>query len=278
MKSGRLVLAAVLVLTLTAAMAGSAFAAALSGKVTVAGSTSVAPYMEALAKMFMAKNPQVKITVESIGSGQGIVAAMEGTADIGMSSRELKDEEKSLKEFELCIDGLAIIVSQSNTVKGLTKAQAKDIFMGKITDWKAVGGTAGKINLYTREASSGTRGAFEELVLGKDAKGAQITIDEEIYAAVMNSTGQLAQAVVGDRNAIGYVSLGIVSSYKVNALAIDGVAATMENLAKGTYKISRPFLLVTKGEAKEPAKSFLDYCINSQEAKDYLISKAFVIK
>jgi phosphate transport system substrate-binding protein len=259
-------------------LAGTTSVAALSGKLTIAGSTSVAPYVEALAKLFMAKNPGVKITIESIGSGMGIEAAMQGTAAIGMSSRELKDEEKSLKEYELCLDGIAIITSQSNPIKGLTKAQARDIFLGKITDWKAVGGNAGKINLYTRESTSGTRGAFEELVLGKDSKGAQLVIDEEIYAAVMNSTGQLAQAVSGDKNAIGYISLGTVASYKVNALSIDSVGATMENLAKGTYKIARPFLLLTKGDAKEPAKSFLEYCLTSKEAKDYLRSKSFIVK
>jgi phosphate transport system substrate-binding protein len=253
-------------------------AAGLSGKITVAGSTSVAPHLEALAKLFMAKNPSVKIAVESIGSGQGIMATIDGTADIGMSSRELKDEEKSLKEYELCIDGIALITSQANPVKNLTKAQIRDIFLGKIADWKAVGGSSAKINLYTREATSGTRGAFEELVLGKDAKGEQLVIDEEIYAAVLNSTGQIAQAVSGDKNAIGYVSLGVVGNYKVRALIIDGVEATVENITKGTYKISRPFLLLTKGEPMEPMKSFIAFCTTSKEARDYLDSKSFIVK
>lgn len=253
--------------------------AALSGKVTIAGSTSVAPHIEALAKLFMAKNPAVRITIESVGSGQGISAAIDGTADIGMSSRELKDEEKKyLKEYELCVDGIAIITSQANPVKKITKIQAKDVFLGKVTDWKAIGGNSGAINIYTRESTSGTRTAFEELVLGKDAKGAQLTIDEELCAAVMNSTGQLAQAVSGDKNGIGYISLGIVSNYKVNALSVDGVEATMENLAKGTYKIARPFLLLTKGDAKEPAKSFIDFCLTDKQAKDYLTGKAFIVK
>ena len=269
---------AVVIITALGLMTTVAYAAAPSGNISVVGSTSVAPYMEALAKLFMAKNPSVKITVESVGSGPGIMAAMDGSADIGMSSRELKADEKTVKEYELCIDGLAIIVSQSNIVNNLTKAQAKDVFLGKVTDWKALGGSSGKINLYTRESTSGTRGAFEELVLGKDANGKQIVIDEEIYAAVMNSTGQVAQAVAGEKNAIGYISLGIVGNYKVKALSIDGVAATMDNLKKGTYKISRPFLLLTKAEPKEPTKSFLDFCLTDKEAVDYLNSKGFIVR
>ncbi|MDP2892363.1 MAG: phosphate ABC transporter substrate-binding protein [Bacillota bacterium] len=249
-----------------------------TGKITVVGSTSVGPYMDELSKLFMGKNPGISINVEQVGSGQGIAATKDGSADIGMSSRELKDEEKPLNEYKLCLDGIAIVVHPDNPVSNLTKEQVKKIYLGEITNWKDVGGNDAPINLYTREASSGTRGAFEELVLGKDAAGKQITIDETICAAVLNSTGNLGASVGNDKNAIGYMSLGIVPEYIVKAIKFNGVDATPENVKNKTYALQRPFLLLTKNEPTGIVKDFLDFCLSSDEAKAYLESQKLIIE
>ncbi len=250
---------------------------ALSGKITVVGSTSVGPYIDALAKNFMTKNPGVTINVQQVGSGQGIANTIDGTADIGMSSRELKDSEKPLVEFKMAKDGIAVVVQKDNPVNALTKDQIKDIYMGKIKNWKELGGSDAAINLYTRESTSGTRGGFEELVLGKNAEGKQVTIDEKICAAVLNSTGDLAAAVGKDKNGIGYISLGVLATYPDDkALDVDGVKATTDNVGNGSYKIQRDFLLLTKSEPAGIVKAFLDYVLTDKESTDYQTSKGLV--
>jgi phosphate transport system substrate-binding protein len=194
-----------------------------------------------------------------------------------MSSRELKDTEKPLNVFRMAKDGIAIVVQKDNPVKGLTMAQVKDIYMGKIKNWKDVGGNDAAINLYTRESTSGTRGGFEELVLGKDAAGKQIVIDEKICAAVLNSTGDLAAAVGKDKNAIGYMSLGVVPNYADDkALDLDSVAATTANVANGTYKLQRDFLLLTKAEPTGVIKDFIDYATTSPDAIAYMNKNGLV--
>ncbi len=247
-----------------------------------AGSTSVAPVMEALVELYVAANPNVEITVEQGGSGVGVTSTAEGTVDFGMASRNVKDDEQSanpdMKTTLLCLDGVAVVVNSANTVAELTKDQVKAIYLGEITDWSEVGGPAGKINLYTRDAASGTRGAFQELFLGKDDAGEEIIIDETICASVFDSTGAVASAVQGDAMGIGYISLGVVEEYEgVTALKIDGVDATIDNMVNGTYKYMRPFNLLTMGDPTGEVAKFFEYCVANQEAEDYIVSKGYVM-
>lgn len=247
-------------------------AAPLSGNLKVIGSTSVGPLMVAIKDMFIETNKDVTIDVEQVGSGPGIVAAKDGSANIGMASRALKDEEKPLNEYTLCLDGIAVVVHPDNAVAALTKDQIQKIYMGEIKNWKDVGGADAEITLVTRESTSGTRGAFEELVLPKETK-----IDDTL-CIVQNSNGNVAQAVESDPNALGYISLGIVGEFKVKAVSVDGIDATIENIVNGSYKIARPFLLLTNGNENELTKAFLDFLLNNQAVKDYIVKKAYILK
>ncbi len=232
----------------------------LSGTINIAGSTSVQPLSEELADAFMKKNPAVKINVAGGGSSAGIKAAQDGAADIGASSRELKPEEKgTVQEFMIAKDGIAVIVHPSNGVSALTIDQIRRIFAGEITNWKEVGGKDAPINVFTREEGSGTRGAFEEIVMGKDKK---ITGK----AGVQNATGAVRTAVERDENAIGYISLGSLNE-KVKALAVDGVKPSEEAVLNGTYKISRPFLYLTKGAPTGVVKAYIDFVLGPEGQK-----------
>ncbi|MBZ4655260.1 MAG: phosphate binding protein [Peptococcaceae bacterium] len=234
----------------------------LSGTVQIAGSTSVQPLSEELAKEFMNKNPKVKINVAGGGSGAGIKAAAEGTADIGASSRELKAEEKAkVKEFVIALDGIAVIVHKDNKIADLKKEDIKKIFLGEITDWSQVGGEKGKIQVYTREEGSGTRGAFEEIVLGKDASGKELKIFEK--ANVQNSTGAVRTAVAGDKNGIGYISIGSLNA-DVKAVKVDGAEATEANVKAENYKISRPFIYMTQKDPAGATKAYLEWVLSPE--------------
>jgi len=233
---------------------------ALSGTINIAGSTSVQPLSEDLADAFMKKNPGVKINVAGGGSSAGIKAAQDGAADIGASSRELKPEEKTgLTETVIAKDGIAIIVNPKNGVSELTLDQIKKIFAGEITNWKEVGGKDAPINVFTREEGSGTRGAFEEIVMGKDKK---ITGK----AGVQNATGAVRTAVERDENAIGYISLGSLNE-KVKAVTVDGVKPSEETVLNGTYKISRPFIYLTKGAPTGVVKAYIDFVLGPEGQK-----------
>lgn len=227
----------------------------LEGNITITGSTSVQPLSEELASAFMEQNQGVEINVAGGGSGAGIKAAQEGTADIGASSRELKEEEKGLNETVIAKDGIAIVIHPDNAVEGLTLEETQKIFAGEITDWKDVGGEGGAINVFTREEGSGTRDAFEEIVMG-DAK-------ISAKAGVQNSTGAVRTAVSGDVNGIGYISLGSLDE-SVTALKIDDVEATNETIQDGTYKVARPFLYLTKEEPEGVVKAFIDFVLSAE--------------
>lgn len=236
---------------------GATEGSALSGTIKIAGSTSVQPLSDALAEAFMAKNPGVKVNVAGGGSGAGIRAAQEGTADIGASSRKLKPEEEAgLYQTKIAMDGIAVVVHPGNPVSNLTMEQVKKIFAGEIESWDQVGGNKAPINVVTREAGSGTRGTFEDLVMGE---GNAITPN----AVVQTSNGAVRTAVAGDPNAVGYLSLGAVNE-QVKALKIDGVEATRENVLSGSYKISRPFLYLTKTEPQGIIKSFIDFALSPE--------------
>jgi len=242
-------------------------------KITIDGSTSVYPLMTSLVDAYTAENKNVDIEVEQGGSGVGIQDAQTGKVDIGMSSRDLNDSEKGLTTNTVCLDGIAVIVNSNNKVTNLTMDQLKKIYTFEITNWKQLGGEDHAISVVTREATSGTRGAFEELVLGKDVK-----IDEKKCAAVANSTGNVAQTVQSDKYAIGYISLGSLESYTVNALNINSVKATADNVINGTYKLSRPFLLVTAKEPTGAVKSFIDWIKTSDKAQQIIKDEKYIIK
>jgi phosphate transport system substrate-binding protein len=229
----------------------------LTGTLTIAGSTSVQPFSEVLAEKFMEKNPGVQINVQGGGSSQGVEAAISGVADIGAASRELKDEEKAknLVVTTLANDGIAIVIHPANRVNDLRQEEVKNIYLGNITNWKNVGGEDEPIAVVCREDGSGTRGAFEELVMN----------GEEISdkAIIQNSNGALRTTVVGDKNAIGFLSLAHINK-EVKAVNIEGAAATVENIKNGTYKIYRPLNYVTKTAPRGLAKAYIDFVLSDE--------------
>ena len=215
----------------------------LSGSISMVGSTSMEKLANALSEAFMEEYPDVTVTAEFVGSGAGIEAVTNGTADIGNSSRSLKDEEKAAGVVEniVAIDGIAVCVDPANEVSDLTKEQLTNIYNGTITNWKEVGGADEPIIVIGREAGSGTRGAFEELVDLKDACK---------YANELDSTGAVIAKVASTPGAIGYASLDALDD-SVKALSLEGVEATAENIKAGNYFLSRPFVMATKGEISE---------------------------
>ena len=215
----------------------------LSGSISMVGSTSMEKLANALSEAFMEKYPDVTVTAEFVGSGAGVEAVTNGTADIGNSSRSLKDDEKAAGVVEnvVAIDGIAVCVDPANEVANLTKEQLTNIYNGTITNWKEVGGADEPIIVIGREAGSGTRGAFEELVDLKDACK---------YANELDSTGAVIAKVASTPGAIGYASLDALDD-SVKALSLEGVEATAENIKAGNYFLSRPFVMATKGEISE---------------------------
>ena len=217
--------------------------AGLSGSISMVGSTSMEKLANALSEAFMEEYPDVTVTAEFVGSGAGIEAVTNGTADIGNSSRSLKDEEKAAGVVEnvVAIDCIAVCVDPANEVADLTKEQLTNIYNGTVTNWKEVGGADEPIIVIGREAGSGTRGAFEELVDLKDACK---------YANELDSTGAVIAKVASTPGAIGYASLDALDD-SVKALSLEGVEATAENIKAGNYFLSRPFVMATKGEISE---------------------------
>ena len=215
----------------------------LSGSISMVGSTSMEKLANALSEAFMEEYPEVTVTAEFVGSGAGIEAVTNGTADIGNSSRSLKDEEKAAGVVEnvVAIDGIAVCVDPANEVADLTKEQLTNIYNGTVTNWKEIGGADEPIIVIGREAGSGTRGAFEELVDLKDACK---------YANELDSTGAVIDKVAYTPAAIGYASLDALDD-SVKALSLEGVEATAENIKAGNYFLSRPFVMATKGEISE---------------------------
>lgn len=233
----------------------------LSGTISLAGSTSMQKLADALAETFMEANSGVTVTVEYSGSSAGIESLLNGSCDIGDASRNLKDSEKSGGAVEniVAIDGIAVIVDKNNTVAGLTKQQLSDIYTGAVTNWSEVGGSDTPIVVVGREAGSGTRGAFEEILKVEDACK---------YAVECDSTGAAMAKVASTEGAIGYVSLDVLDD-SVNALNLDDVAPTSDNIVAGTYFLCRPFVMATKGEISgqnELVQAFFDF-LKSDEGK-----------
>ena len=235
----------------------SAQPAALSGTVSTNGSTSMEKVIGALSEQFMTDNSGVSVTYDATGSGAGIGAASNGSADIGLSSRALKDEEKvsGLVGTTVALDGIAVIVNPANKVADLTVEQIAQIFTGEITDWSQLGGEAGTISCIGREAGSGTRDGFESITKTKDA----CKMDQEL-----TSTGAVIEAVAGNPNAIGYASLSALKD-TVKAVTVGGVACTEDTVLDGSYAIQRPFVFVTKDSTalSAQAQAFFDFATSA---------------
>ena len=263
-KTIALVLAAVLAVgTLTM----GACAEKLSGTVATNGSTSMEKVIGILSEQFMEDNKDVTITYDATGSGTGIEAAANGTCDIGLASRDLKDAEveKGLVATPVALDGIAIIVNEKCPVDDLTVEQIAAIFEGRITDWADFGGK-GTIACIGREAGSGTRDGFESITKTKDTC---------VLSQELTSTGGVIAAVKSSENAIGYASFAAVEGQTgIKVLTVEGVECTAENIVDGSYVIQRPFNLVTleDGELSEAAKAFFDYMLSEDAAE--LITQA----
>ena len=242
--------------------AENAPSADLSGAISMVGSTSMEKFANALSESFMEKYPNVTVTAEFVGSGAGIEAVSNGTADIGNSSRNLKDEEKAggVADNIVAIDGIAVVVDGANTVEDLTKQQLSDIYEGKITNWKDAGGNDAPIVVIGRESGSGTRSAFEELLKLEDMCK---------YSNELDSTGAVMAKVASTPGAIGYVSLDVLDD-TVKAVKLEGAEPTEENIKAGSYFLSRPFVMATKGdisEQNELVKALFDYIYSDEGAE-----------
>lgn len=236
----------------------------ISGTISMAGSTSMEKLSNAVAESFMAKYTGVTVTAEFTGSSAGIEAVTAGSADIGNSSRALKEEEKSAGAVEnvVAIDGIAVVVDPANTVTDLTKEQLVSVYKGEIKNWNELGGADMPVVVVGREAGSGTRGAFEELLEIEDLCA---------YANELDSTGAVIAKVGATPGAIGYASLDAVND-TVTAVALEGVPATVENIKAGNYFLSRPFVMATKGEISEQSEAvqaLFEY-LASEEGKEVI--------
>lgn len=228
--------------------------------VSLNGSTSMEKVAGVLGEQFMADNKGVSVTYDATGSGAGIEAVSNGSADIGLSSRTLKEGETAsgLVGTTLALDGIALIVSADNPVSDLTMEQVTDIFAGTITDWREAGGNDGTISCVGREAGSGTRDGFESITGTEDV----CRLDQELTSA-----GAVIEAVAGNPNAIGYASLSSLEGKdRVKALTVDGVVCSEGTILDGSYVLQRPFLLVTKDAMSDSARAFFDWAVSSDAA------------
>ena len=264
-----LMLAAVMALSLAACGSASNESTGLSGTVSTDGSTSMEKVIGALKETFEEMHDGVEVTYNPTGSGAGITAVAEGRCDIGLSSRALKDSEvqQGLTGTVLAYDGIAVIVNPENTVEDLTVEQIAAIYTGEITNWSQVGGIDAEIVLIGREAGSGTRGGFEEIVGVEDACQ---------YRQELTSTGDVITAVAQNPGAIGYASLASVKD-TVKAIKVNGVAPSDKTVKNETYAIQRPFVLVTKEGAQlsGAAQAFFDF-ITSEAAREVITAAGVV--
>ncbi|MDO4312597.1 MAG: phosphate ABC transporter substrate-binding protein PstS family protein [Eubacteriales bacterium] len=243
----------------------------LSGSVSTNGSTSMESVIGTLSEQFMSDNPNVTITYDATGSGTGIEAVSNGTCDIGLSSRSLKDEEKAkgLTETAVALDGIAVIVNENCPVNDLSVEEIAAIFTGEVTDWAEYDGTAGEIACIGREAGSGTRDGFESIT---------DTADKCVLAQELTSTGAVIAAVQNSENAIGYASFSAVEGQEgIKVLTVGGMECTEEHIADGSYVVQRPFNLITREDTdlSKAAQAFFDY-MTSADANDLIISAGAV--
>ena len=239
------------------------------GTVNTDGSTSMADVMGALTEAFREKEPNITVNYSGTGSGSGISGVLDGTCDIGLSSRELKQEEtdQGAVAHVVALDGVAVVVNPGNPVTDLTTEQIADIFTGKITNWSELGGADAPIAVYGREDGSGTRSAFEEIV---GVEGVCV------YTNEYGSTGDVIGNVASNENAIGYASLSAVDD-SVTAAKVNGIVPSEETVKDGSYTIQRPFVMVTKEgvELSEAAQASLDFA-SGEEAAEYITAAGAV--
>ena len=246
-------------------------AESLSGTISLAGSTSMEKVCESLMEGFMEKYPDITVTTEYTGSGAGLEALAAGSIDIGNSSRHVKEEESSngLVENVIALDGIAVIVDVGNSTVELTSDQLAQIYKGELTNWSELGGDDEAIVVIGRESGSGTRDAFEELLE---------VADECKYAQELDTTGAVLAKVASTPGAIGYVSLDVVDD-TVNTIVLDGSAPTEEEILAGNYKLSRPFVMATKGEISSQSdlvQTWFDY-INSAEGQEIIKGAGLIL-
>jgi len=268
MKSRSLILSGAAVLFLAAAIP------CYAGKIVVEGSTTVLPIAQRAAEVFMNNNSQAEISVRGGGSGVGIASLLAGTCDIADSSRPIKEKEledavsrgKDPKANVIAMDGIAVIVHSSNSVKALTKKQLKDIYTGKISSWQALGGGAEQIVVVSRDSSSGTFEAFGELALDKE----KVRQD-----ALMEASNQAVASVVAKTpGAIGYVGIGYIGE-SVKALELNGVYPSKETVLRNRYPLSRPLFMYTNGKPSGDSKAFIDF-IQSKEGQALVEKEGYV--
>ena len=234
---------------------------AFSGELVIKGSTTVLPIAQKAAEAYMAENPDVKISLSGGGSGNGIKAIIDGTADIGNASRFIKQKEVSLAgtkdvypvPFRIALDAIVPVVNGKNSVNNLTIAQLKDIYLGKIKDWKQIGGTPGKIVVISRDSSSGTFGVWKELVMK----------DERVIPSALTvpSNGGIVQAITTTPGAIGYVGLGYLTG-GIKAVKVDGVEGSEQNTLNGSFPISRGLFMFTKGWPQGETMDFISFILS----------------
>lgn len=223
--------------------------------VIIAGSTSVQPFIEKVAEHFMEQNPGIMVNVQGGGSTAGIQATINGTCEIGASSRNLKPSERSLKIVLIALDGIAVIVHRDNPVADLSVEQIRNIFSGKTTNWRELGGRNSAIIPVTREEGSGTRASFEDMIMGDDA------ISDACL--VQDSNGAVREIIATTPQGVGYISVGLIDD-REKAVAIDGIKPTLANLITEKYRFARPFLLLLRDEPKGDVKKFIDYTLSSE--------------
>jgi phosphate transport system substrate-binding protein len=259
-------------LFLSVAFASAVFASPLEvfkdleGTLDIAGGTAHIPVMKQAAQNIMSANPEIRITVAGGGSGVGVKQVGEGLVGIGNTGRPLTETEIlqfGLVTFPFAIDGVAVAVSPENSVKELTIAQIAAIYSGKITDWKDLGGEAGRIDVYGREDGSGTRETFTEKILGKAALAPSVN--------VVNSNGAMKTAIAQDKRGIGYVGIGHLDS-SIAGVVVDGMTPTQENAANGKYTIVRNLYMNTKGTPAGLTKAFIGYIYSTEGAE--IVSKS----
>ena len=262
------------VLTLTLTMAAAGIAGAAGNEVTIKGSTTVLPVAQVTAEVFMDRNPDVNISVQGGGSGVGIASLLDGTTDIADSSRKIKDKEISRAkelgiaphEIVIAMDGIAVIVHPSNIISYLTREQIKAIYTGKVSNWAQIGGEDRKIVVVSRDTSSGTFEAFENLALDKEKVRPDALTTASNQAVVMT--------VASAPNAIGYAGLGYLSK-KVKPLRVDGTECTKETIISGSYPLSRPLFMYTNAEPEGKTKQFIDFIL-SEEGQKLVEEEGFV--
>ena len=223
--------------------------------ITMAGSTAFQPFAEKLAELYMSSHPEANITVQGGGSAVGVQSALSGAAQIGMADLvELPPEAQPLAKATVAKDGIALVVNPANPLANLSTEQVRDIFNGKIMNWKDVGGADHSITVVSREAGSGTRSSFEQIV-----KDIHLTPD----AIVQDSNGTIRETVANDANAIGYLSHGLLNE-RIKAISVDGRPCTTEEIMQGNYSLVRPIYLLTRGDPQGETKAFIDYVLSPE--------------